>query len=73
MNHLRFLALLLGITLALPVAAFEHFITRDGHRLLDGTKEFRFAGIHAPELHRIEDNARGSCKADARDWGQYFQ
>lgn len=53
--------------------AFEHFITRDGHQLKDGDKVFRFAGIHAPELHRIEDDARGVCEADPRGWGQYFR
>ena len=73
MTPLRLLAFVLGTALALPVLAFEHFITRDGHRLLDGAQEFRFAGIHAPELHRIEDDARGPCKADPRGWGQYFQ
>src|SRR5690606_3298623 len=66
-------AALLGATAALPAFAFDHFITRDGHRLLDGKEEFRFAGIHAPELHRIEDDARGACKADPRGWGQYFK
>lgn len=52
---------------------FEHFITRDGTQLMDGKTVFRFAGIHAPELHRIEDDARGVCKADPRGWGQYFK
>lgn len=52
---------------------FEHFITRDGAQLKDGNHVFRFAGIHAPELHRIEDDARGTCKADPRGWGQYFK
>lgn len=50
-----------------------NFITRDGSRLMDRDKEFRFAGIHAPELHRIEDDSRGSCSADSRGWGQYFR
>ncbi len=52
---------------------FENFITRHGAQLQDGDKVFRFAGIHAPELHRIEDDARGACKADPRGWGQYFK
>lgn len=52
---------------------FENFITRDGAMLKDGDKVFRFAGIHAPELHRIEDDARGPCRADTRGWGQYFR
>ena len=63
---------LLGF-IALPGYAFDEFITRDGHRLLEGSQEFRFAGIHAPELHRIEDDARGTCTADPRGWGQYFR
>lgn len=54
-------------------AGFDNFITRDGHQLKDKQKVFRFAGIHAPELHRIEDDARGVCKADRRGWGQYFK
>ena len=53
--------------------AFENFISRDGHRLMDGDQVFRFAGIHAPELHRIEDDVRGKCAADPRGWGQYFK
>ena len=59
---------------SLPAKAeFTHFISRDGHRLLDGNVEFRFAGIHAPELHRIENDAAGPCPQDPRGWGQYFQ
>lgn len=54
-------------------AEFSHFISRDGHRLLNGDQEFRFAGIHAPELHRIENDAAGACSQDPRGWGQYFQ
>jgi len=52
---------------------FDYFITRDGHQLKNGVDDFRFAGIHAPELHRIEDDARGVCQADKRGWGQYFK
>lgn len=59
--------------LAAEQSHFEHFITRDGAALKDGDRLFRFAGIHAPELHRIEDDARGTCKADPRGWGQYFK
>lgn len=53
-------------------AEFDHFVHREGHRLFDGNTELRFAGIHAPELHRIEDDSRGKCAADPRGWGQYF-
>lgn len=62
-----------GGALAAERSHFTHFITRDGATLKDGDKVFRFAGIHAPELHRIEDDARGSCRADPRGWGQYFK
>lgn len=33
------------------VGAFEHFITRDGDRLMDGDKEFRFIGANMPGLN----------------------
>ncbi|HEE3591410.1 TPA: beta-1,4 mannanase [Klebsiella pneumoniae] len=66
-------ALAAGGALAAERSHFTHFITRDGATLKDGDKVFRFAGIHAPELHRIEDDARGPCRADPRGWGQYFK
>jgi hypothetical protein len=69
--HRWLISLLLCISSS-PVLAFDHFISRQGHQLLDGTEEFRFAGLHAPELHRLEDDARGVCAADPRGWGQYF-
>jgi hypothetical protein len=55
------------------VFAFDNFITRKGPQLFNGDKTFRFAGIHAPELHRIENDAKGKCPQDPRGWGQYFQ
>jgi len=61
------------LTTCLPVFAIDNFITRQGHQLFDGEKTFRFAGIHAPELHRIENDAKGKCPEDPRGWGQYFQ
>jgi len=70
----KWFVFLLALTVQPAMAAdFEHFITRDGHTLKDGDKEFRFAGFNAPELHRIEDDAKGTCKADQRGWGQYFK
>jgi Endo-beta-mannanase len=51
----------------------DKFITREGPLLMEGDKPFRFAGIHAPELHRIEDDSRGVCAEDPRGWGQYFK
>ncbi|HQL50361.1 MAG TPA: hypothetical protein PLR91_04120, partial [Kiritimatiellia bacterium] len=29
---------------------FEHFVTRDGSRLMDGAREFRFMGANMPGL-----------------------
>lgn len=52
---------------------FQHFITRDGSKLMDGNETFRFVGLNAPELHRIEDDVKGVCKNDRRGWGQYFK
>lgn len=65
-----------GLVLSLfstQLLAFDHFITRKGAQLFDGEQSFRFAGIHAPELHRIENDALGVCTDDPRGWGQYFQ
>ena len=52
---------------------FGHFITRDKHRLMDGDNEFRFAGIHAPELHRVENDAVGPCIKDGKHLGSHFR
>ena len=72
---MRLRTLLCGLLALQTVNAadFEHFITRDGHQLKEGLHEFRFAGFNAPELHRIEDDNKGVCKADRRGWGQYFK
>lgn len=70
---LRFLLSAACLSWLIGCASQPQFITRDGHRLMEGGKEFRFAGIHAPELHRIEDDSRGVCEADPRGWGQYFK
>ena len=32
-------------------SGFEHFITRDGDRLMDGDQEFRFIGVNMPGLN----------------------
>ncbi|WP_323815916.1 beta-mannanase man5E [Cellvibrio sp. NN19] len=71
---MKYLALLfLFITASMQCLALDNFITRKDHQLLDGEKEFRFAGIHFPELHRIEDDSQGVCKLDPRGWGQHFK
>lgn len=54
----------LACSLSFSALGFDNFITREGSVLYDGEQVFRFAGIHAPELHRIEDDARGKCLAD---------
>jgi hypothetical protein len=60
-------------TASTKISGFDHFISRQDHQLFDGDKPFRFAGMHAPELHRIENDAKGKCPQDPRGWGQYFQ
>ncbi|WP_054114107.1 hypothetical protein [Marinagarivorans algicola] len=69
--------LCVGIALYLSThiasAEFSHFISCDGHWLLNGNQEFRFAGIHTPKLYRIENDAAGTCSQDPRGWDQYFQ
>lgn len=53
-------------------SGFEHFVARDGIQLLDGEHPLRFIGLHATELHRIEDDvaSRGSSigKSDHFRW-----
>ncbi|MGJ8692708.1 MAG: hypothetical protein ACSHW0_09520 [Thalassotalea sp.] len=70
-KYVVFICLFIAQTVS--AADFEHFITRDGHQLKEGAQTFRFAGFNAPELHRIEDDNKGTCAADARGWGQYFK
>ena len=72
LKHILFFGFFL-LTSSRAHSEFSHFITREGSQLLDGDKVLRFAGLHAPELHRIEDDERGVCKADRRGWGQYFK
>jgi hypothetical protein len=36
--------------------AFDAFITREGDKLMEGNKEFRFLSFNIPNLHFIEDN-----------------
>jgi mannan endo-1,4-beta-mannosidase len=37
-------------------SGLEHFITRQGDKLMDGSEEFRFISFNIPNLHYIEDN-----------------
>ncbi len=41
---------------ALTAQGFEHFITRQGDRLMDGPNEFRFISFNIPNLHYVEDH-----------------
>lgn len=62
-----------GLFFSTQSYSFDHFIKREGSQLKDGNRSLRFAGLQAPELHRIEDDAKGVCSADPRGWGQYFK
>lgn len=35
---------------------FDHFVTRQGDRLMDGVEEYRFISYNIPNLHYVEDN-----------------
>ena len=57
MKKILFLLLCLA-ALAVNTAAhgdFEHFITVDGHRLMDGDRPFRFIAFNVPTLFYVED------------------
>ncbi|AFV00489.2 cellulase family glycosylhydrolase [Simiduia agarivorans] len=53
-------------------SGFDTFIQRKEHQLFDGEKPFRFFGLHATELHRIEDDVRSKAsqigKSDHFKW-----
>jgi len=44
------------LSVALPVQGFDNFITRQGDKLYDGSREFRFISFNIPCLHYIEDD-----------------
>jgi mannan endo-1,4-beta-mannosidase len=53
------ITLLISLTLIITSVygqGFEHFITRNGDRLMDGEKEFRFISFNIPNLHYVEDD-----------------
>ena len=52
----RIVSLLL-ILAATPVAAFDHFITRQGAVLRDGDSTFRFISVNVPNYFIVEDRA----------------
>jgi mannan endo-1,4-beta-mannosidase len=48
--------LIAGLVLPLDVhAQFDHFITRQGDRLIDGDRPLRFISFNTPNLHYVED------------------
>ncbi|MEW6234696.1 MAG: hypothetical protein AB1656_04855 [Candidatus Omnitrophota bacterium] len=47
---------LVALTTSVFAYGFEHFITRDGDRLMDGKEEFRFVSFNIPNLHYVEDD-----------------
>lgn len=74
MTLIRLGLLVFVLMVVKPVhAEFSHYITREGSVLLENGKPFRFFGIHAPELHRIEDDAKGHCAVDKRNWAKHFK
>jgi len=47
---------LIMLSLSSPMQGFEDFITRQGDKLYDGDREFRFISFNIPCLHYIEDD-----------------
>lgn len=45
-----------SISMADEAAGFQHFVTRDGGRLMDGDRQLRFISFNIPNLHYTEDN-----------------
>lgn len=45
---------------------FDHFITREGDKLMDGPREFRFISFNIPNLHYVEDDMAFSRKMPFR-------
>jgi hypothetical protein len=41
---------------ASPAQTFQELVTRQGDKLMEGDREFRFISFHVPNLHYIEDN-----------------
>ncbi|MEJ2384127.1 MAG: cellulase family glycosylhydrolase, partial [Xanthomonadales bacterium] len=49
------LAWALAVAASTAAADFEHFISVDGHRLMDGPETFRFVSFNVPTLLYVED------------------
>lgn len=48
--------LVLLVPSLMSAQGFENFITRDGHKLMDGDKQLRFVSWNIPNLTYVEDN-----------------
>ncbi|WP_163134573.1 CBM35 domain-containing protein [Agarivorans sp. Alg241-V36] len=73
-RNLLSLILVAGLSapaIAAEPSSFQNFISASGPNLMDGTSVFRFAGIHMPEMHMIEDDARGGCPHG--EGGMYYK
>lgn len=57
MNRSPVLILILVCAAAINATAdFQHFVTRDGDRLMDGPRELKFVSFNIPNLHYVEDD-----------------
>ena len=56
LSALSVLSTMLIVPQASQASNFEHFITRQGDKLFDGDREFRFISFNIPCLHYIEDD-----------------
>jgi hypothetical protein len=50
------LVLLVASASVFPQNDMTRFITRSGHKLIEGDKEYRFISFNIPNLHLVEDN-----------------
>ncbi|MCB0639942.1 MAG: hypothetical protein KDC54_25145 [Lewinella sp.] len=56
MKYLALIAVLWSMSpYAFAQQAFEHFITTEGSKLMDGDEEFRFLSFNIPNLNYVED------------------
>lgn len=54
LDRTRYTSSVLGSEM-LPWSALDEFITRDGDRLMEGEREFRFLSFNIPNIHILED------------------
>jgi hypothetical protein len=56
MKRVMLIAVVLVLRGAVTAPGFEHFVTRQGDRLMDGPNEYRFISFNIPNLHYVEDH-----------------